>query len=91
MKTVYLILLCKFFQGLFSWPRPFLMQIKVLAVINIPIMEEGILEEVTIRKFGADTFKPFIKPFVSDAPGTEYHEGSLGRESAAVFCAVSTF
>ena len=40
------------------------MQIKVLAIINIPIMEEGILEEVTIRKFGADMFKPFIKPFV---------------------------
>ena len=40
------------------------MQIKVLAVINIPIMEEGILEDVTIRVFGADMFKPFIKPFV---------------------------
>ena len=40
------------------------MQIKVLAIINIPIMEEGILEEVRIRKFSEDMINTFIKPFV---------------------------
>ena len=67
------------------------MQIKVLAVVDIPIMEEGILEEFTILESSADMFGTFIKPFVLGAPGTECHEVSPGRESAAAFCAVSTF